>query len=430
MVKSKLALYGGLKTIKKNLKKFNTFDNKEIYAAKKVVKSGILSEFLAKPGEKFFGGKYVKKFEKNFASYFKVKHAISVNSWTSGLICAVGALDPKPGDEIITTPWTMSATAISILHWNCIPVFADIEKDTFCIDYKSIEKKISKKTIAILSVDIGGQSADIKKLNLIAKKYNLKIISDTAQAPGAKYLGEYAGTLTDIGGFSFNYHKHIHTGEGGMLVTNNNQLAKKMKLLRNHAEGAISNKKIKNYFNYRGYNFRLGEIESAIGIEQLKKLKKILKNRNLIVKKLNNSLGKLENLIIPKVRKNCSHVYYVYKIKIKKNNIVTRDQIFKALVAEGIPNLSKKYGNIHFLPIFQKNLNQNKLPFPWCLNKRRIKFYKKNYNPGSCAVSEKLNKEEYIGFEICQNELKGKELDLIISAFKKVWKFYFAKKKK
>jgi perosamine synthetase len=427
MDKNKLAIFGGQKTIKKKFKKFNTYGKQELFAANKVVKSGILSEFLAKPGNKYYGGKYVKKFEKKFADFFNVKHAISVNSWTSGLICAVGALDPKPGDEIITTPWTMSATAVSILHWNCIPVFADIEKDTFCIDYKSVEEKISKKTIAILSVDIGGQSADIKKLNHIAKKYNLKIISDSAQAIGAKINGKYAGTQTDIGGFSFNYHKHIHTGEGGMLVTNNNKLAEKMRLLRNHAEGAILNKKIKNYFNYRGYNFRLGEIESAIGLEQLKKLKLIIKNRCLIVKKINKNFKKLENLIVPKVRENCTHIYYVYKIKIKENNVVTKDQIYKALIAEGVPNLSSQYGNIHFLPIFKKNLKQNKFPFPWSLNKERINFYKKNYDSGSCPVAENLNKKEFIGFEICQNELNSKDLSLFISAFKKVWKYYFDK---
>lgn len=425
MNKNKLAIFGGQKTIKKKFKKFNTYGKQELLAANKVIKSGILSEFLAKPGNKYYGGKYVKKFEKKFSNFFNVKHAISVNSWTSGLICAVGALDPKPGDEIITTPWTMSATAVSILHWNCIPVFADIEKDTFCIDYKSVEEKISKRTIAILSVDIGGQSADIKKLKYIAKKYNLKIISDTAQAIGARIEGKFAGTQTDIGGFSFNYHKHIHTGEGGMLVTNNNKLAEKMRLLRNHAEGAIFDKNIKNYFNYRGYNFRLGEIESAIGIEQLKKLKKIIKNRCLIVKKINNNFKKLKNLILPKVRKNCTHVYYVYKIKIKKNNLATKDQIYKALIAEGVPNLSNQYGNIHLLPIFKKNLKQNKFPFPWSLNKNRINFYKKNYDYGSCPVAENLNKEEFIGFEICQNELNSKDLNLFISAFKKVWKFYF-----
>ncbi len=231
--------------LKKRFKRFNTYDFKELNAARNVVSSGILSNYLGVWGERFNGGKYVKKFEKNIEKFFKVKHAVTVNSWTSGLICAVGALNPKPGDEIITTPWTMSATAMSILHWNCIPIFVDIDDKTFCIDPSKIEEKITKKTIAILSVDIGGQSADYEKLNYIAKKHNIKIISDSAQAPGSLYKNRFTGTLTDIGGFSLNCHKHIHTGEGGILVTNNNKIAERLRLLRNHGENVNTKKKIK-----------------------------------------------------------------------------------------------------------------------------------------------------------------------------------------
>ena len=121
------------------------------------MKSGILSDFLGAPGENFLGGKYVKKFENEFSKKFDVKHSISVNSWTSGLIAAVGSVGIEPGDEVIVTPWTMCASASSILHWNAIPVFADIEPDTFCIDPKKIEEKITNRTRAIMSVDIFGQ---------------------------------------------------------------------------------------------------------------------------------------------------------------------------------------------------------------------------------------------------------------------------------
>ena len=157
-----------------------------------------------------------------------MKHAITVNSWTSGLIAAVGALSIEPGDEIIVSPWTMCASATAILHWNAIPVFADIEGDTFCLDPVSVEKKINSKTKAIMSIDIAGQSANMDALKNIAKKYNLKIISDTAQAPGALYKGKLAGTLGDVGGISLNYHKHIHTGEGGVLFTNDDLIAEKL----------------------------------------------------------------------------------------------------------------------------------------------------------------------------------------------------------
>ena len=417
MIKKKLAIFGGKKVISKRFKKFNTYNNKELQAASKVIKSGFLSEFLATKGKYSQGGKYVRKFEKKIEDYFKVRKAIVVNSWTSGLIVAIGALDVEPGDEIITTPWTMCATATAILHWNCIPVFADIEPDTFCIDPNSIEKVITSKTKAILAVDIFGQSADMNKINKIAKKYSLKVISDSAQAPGSLFKNKFSGTLADIGGYSLNYHKHFHTGEGGILVTNNLQLAKRMNLLRNHAEAVIDKSEKLN--NMIGYNFRLGEIECAIGIKQLKKLKNIIKNRISIEKKINNELKKLKGLQIPKVRKNCTHVYYVYAMIIDENiTKVSRDTIYKALVKEGINCLSKNYANLHLLPLFQKKIAYGFKHFPWVIDSKKSKI---SYEKGICPVAEKLNSKTYLGYELCQFEMDRKEINLFLKAFKKVW---------
>jgi len=196
---SKLSIKGGKKTINYKFKRFNTIGNEEIKAVTKVVKSGVLSKFLGEPDPDFYGGPMVKKFEANCREYFNVKHAITVNSWTSGLTAAVGALDIEPGDEIIVSTLTMCATATAILQWNCIPVFADIDPHTFNIDPKSIEKNISPYTKAIMTTDIYGQSADMTTIRSIAEKYSLKIISDTAQSPGSITNGDYSGTLADIG---------------------------------------------------------------------------------------------------------------------------------------------------------------------------------------------------------------------------------------
>ena len=415
---NKLALFGGKKTISHKFTRFNTYNHKEVDAANKVIKSGILSQFIGAPGEFFDGGTYVKKFERKIEKYFGVKKAILVNSWTSGLIAAVGALDVEPGDEIITAPWTMCATATAILHWNCIPVFADIEHDTFCIDPKSVEKLITKKTKAILSVDIAGQSADMRALKRIAKKYNIKIISDTAQAPGSFYHKKYTGTISDIGGFSLNYHKHIHTGEGGILVTNNLKLARRMSLIRNHAEAGINiNEKLNNMI---GFNFRLGEVEAAMGIEQLNKLKGIIKGRQFIVSKINKELKKLKGLFIPKVREKCTHVYYMYQMKIdEKKTGVSRDLIHKALVAEGIECLQTKFSNLHLMPLYQNKVAYGSKSFPWNINKSKNKV---NYKKGICPVAEKLHDKTYLGFEMCQFEMDEKETQSFIDAFKKVWK--------
>ena len=211
-MKNKLAIHGGTKAIKKlDFKKYNTIGKEELKAAREVIKSGVLSDFLGTHSSKFLGGKKVLEFEDKCKKFFKKKYAITTNSWTSGLVAAIGSLDIEPGDEIIVSPWTMCASATSIIHWNAIPVFADIDEKTFCIDPNSIIKNISKKTKAILAVDIFGQSCDIKKINKIAKKYHLKVITDSAQAIGSKREKKFTGTDSDIGGFSLNYHKHIHT---------------------------------------------------------------------------------------------------------------------------------------------------------------------------------------------------------------------------
>jgi len=415
----KLALNGGEKTINVPFKKYNSIGLEESNAVKSVIDSGVLSQFLGKWSPDFFGGPKVKEFEENCKKYFKVKHAITVNSWTSGLVAAVGAIGIEPGDEVIVPTWTMCATATAILHWNGIPVFADIDNETFCISTESIEKNISKYTKAIISVDIGGHPANTKKINEIAKKYNLKVISDTAQAPAATNEGDLAGTLTDIGGYSLNYHKHIHTGEGGILVTNDDYLAERMFLIRNHAEAAVGDMNIENLSNMLGHNFRLGEIECAIGIEQLKKLDFFVNTRRFAAEKLTNALSKLKGLSTPIVKKGCTHSYYMFFMKVNDDITgVSRDKIYDALVAEGVQGLSKKFANLHLLPLYQKKIAYGNNGFPW-----NSEFCKRDisYKKGICPVAEKLHDNSYLGFEMCRFELPEDDLNSMIKAFYKVW---------
>jgi perosamine synthetase len=420
MSRSVLAINGGNKTIKKTLPVYNSMGLEEVKAVGEVVKSGVLSQYLGCWHDDFYGGPKVQEFERKCEKYFDVKHAITVNSWTSGLIAAVGSIGIEPGDEIIVTPWTMSASATAILHWNAIPIFADIEPETFCLDLASVEANITYKTKAIMSVDIFGHSADMNALISLAKKYNLKVISDTAQAPAAYYHGRYAGTLADIGGYSLNYHKHIHTGEGGIIVTNDNDLADRMRLIRNHAESVVMGKGVTNLNNMIGHNFRLGEIECAIGIEQLKKLKRLVKTRQKSAKRLSGGLKKLSCLRLPIVKDDCTHVYYAYPLIVDIKELkVSRYLIIKALEAEGVPGLAAGYVNVHLLPMYQKKIAYGSYGFPWNLENVRQDI---DYTKGICPVAEKLHDETFISLGMCAYDFSDNDIDLIIKAFKKVWK--------
>ena len=416
---AKLALLGGPATITKPFKQYNPIGVEEVQVAKEVIESGVLSQFIGAWHPDFLGGAKVKEFEAQCASYFGVKHAITVNSWTSGLIAAVGAIGIQPGDEVIVPPWTMCASATAILHWNAIPVFADIDPATFCLDSKSVEANITPHTKAIMAVDIFGQSADMDVLMAIAKRHNLKVISDTAQAPGAMYKGKYAGTLANVGGFSLNYHKHIHTGEGGILVTNDDQIAQRLQLIRNHAEAVVEGMGVSDLTNMVGYNFRLGEIECAMGITQLKKLERFVESRNTVAIRLNAILADLPGLRTPSVMVGCTHVYYLYGMVLDTKLLgVKREVLVKALEAEGIKGLANGYQNVHLLPIFQKKIAYGSKGFPWSSDICRRDV---TYEKGICPVAEKLHDETYMSFAMCLHDLNDSDVDLIGKAFSKVW---------
>ena len=419
MTNEKLALLGGKKIVQTPFRRYNPIGSEELEAATGVIKSGVLSKFLGVWDEDFYGGPKVQEFERACETYFGVKHAVSVNSWTSGLVAAVGAIGIEPGDEVIVTPWTMCASATAILHWNAIPIFADIDPQTFNIDPKSVEANITPLTKAIVAADIFGQSCDIKSLMAIAKRYNLKVITDTAQAPGTwTEKNKNTGTLADVGGFSLNYHKHIHTGEGGILVTNDDIIFERLQLIRNHGEAVVEDKGVNNITNMLGHNFRLGEIESAMGIEQLKKLEGLVKRREDVAKRLTEGIKDLRGLKTPFVESGNTHAYYVYPLVLDIDALkVSRKKICDALNAEGL-DFSEGYVNVHLLPMYQRKIAYGSNGFPWTSD-----IYKGSatYDKGICPVAEELHEYTCICYGLCTHELDDTEVDLIITAFKKVW---------
>jgi perosamine synthetase len=416
----KLALFGGEKTITKGFSKYESIGKEELAAVSSVIESGNLSQFLGSwDPEYFYGGPKIQQFEKQWKQFFDVEYAVSVNSNTSGLIVALGAIGIEPGDEVIVSPWTMSASATSILVWNAIPVFADIENETFNLDIRSIERNITPQTKAILVPDIFGHPADLGGIMNLAAKHGLSVIEDSAQAPNAFYKGKLAGTIADIGVFSLNCHKHVNTGEGGMCVTNDARLAERMALIRNHGEAVVGDMGVEEINNIIGFNLRMTELNAAVGIEQLKKMGFYTDDRTDVGTRLTAGLKDLVGLITPEVKPDCTHVYYMYGLQIDLEKTgVTRERLLEALAAEGVPALCSGYLNIHLLPIYQRKIAHGSKGFPWSAD-----FYKGNvdYSKGICPVAEELQDETYFAIEMCVHQYTVKETDLIIRAFHKVW---------
>jgi dTDP-4-amino-4,6-dideoxygalactose transaminase len=414
-----LALFGGPRAIAAPLPPLVTMGDDEVAAASEVIRSGVLSGYIGAPGDAFMGGPRVRAFEAQAAEYFGVKHAIAVNSWTSGLVAAVGAIGIEPGDEIITTPWTMAATATAIVHWCGIPVFADIDRDTFNIDPAAVERHISPRTRAVIAVDIFGQSADMAALRDICRRHGLKLLSDCAQAPGARVFDRMAGTLADIGGYSFNYHKHIHCGEGGVLVTDDDRYARRLALIRNHAEAVVQAEAPAELANLLGFNFRMGEIEAAIASVQLTKLAPRVAARQRAAAQLDAGLGGLPGLKTPRVAVGNTHAYYIYGLQLDTPALgVPRARLVEALRAEGVPGLVPSYQNLHLLPMFRHKVAYGSAGFPWA---RPYGDRTLHYGPGQNPVAEQLHAQTFLGLALGQFAHGPEPIGRIVAAFRKVW---------
>jgi len=421
-----LAVEGGSQAIPDPFPLYRSLGEEEVEAANRVLRSGVLSAFIGAPGPGFFGGPEVQALEREAAERFGVRHVVAVNSWTSGLVAAVGAIGIAPGDEVIVTPWTMVATATAILHWNGIPVFADIDPHTFNLDPAAVEAVITPRTRAILCADIFGQSADLPALRAIADRHGLRLLTDTAQAPGALLAGRSAGTAADIGGFSLNYHKHIHCGEGGLLVTNDDHLAQRLKLIRNHGEAVIQSDDPSELANILGHNFRLGEIEAAIARAQLHKLPALVASRQRAADRLRAGLADLPGLQLPVVADQATHVYYVFGMTLDPELLGrSRGWVVEALQAEGVLALLEGYQCIHLNPLFRHRIGYGTEGFPWkglASGDSTV-----TYTPGLCPVAEDLHQRTFLGLNLCAHPYTDPQIDQVVAAFRKVWAYLEAR---
>jgi perosamine synthetase len=420
---SKLAINGG-KAIRTQLfPAYNTIGQQEKDAVMKVLDTGNLSQFLGAYHSDFLGGPTVKAFESAWAEAFNVKYAVSVNSNTSGLYTAMGAIGVQPGDEVIVSPYSMSASAIAPLLYGGVPVFADIDPVTFCMSPESIKACITPRTKAILIVHIFGHPAEMDSIMALAKEHNLYVIEDCAQAPMGKYKGKNLGTIGDLGIFSLNYHKHIHTGEGGVITSNNSELVDRCQMIRNHAENVVEPKAIKDLTNMIGFNYRMTEIECAIGIEQLKKLPSLLEERLKNVAYLNTNLGGIKGLELqPEVKNGSVHTYYVHPIKYDKDLIgVDRNTFVNALKAE-LPSAILRetaplIGAGYVMPIYLQPIYQQKAAWAF---EHHLTDENINYPKGLCKITEQMHYEKLITHEFMRPGMTMDDMNDVVNAFHKI----------
>lgn len=423
MAKDKLAIHGGSPIRTKIWPDHKTTGPEEIRAALKVLESGYLSLYegnlFAEAPFSFYGGTSVQKLEKEWAAFYGVKHAVSMNSATSGLYAAVGAAGVGPGDEVIVSPYTMSASATCALVYNAIPVFADIEKETFNIDPKSVEKMITPRTKAIVVIHIMGHPADMDPIMALAKKHNLIVIEDAAQAHGATYKGRKVGAIGDMGVFSLNVNKTIQVGEGCLVTTNDDELAKRLQLIRNHGEVVADQMEYKNISNIIGYNYRMCEVEAAMASEQLKKLESMNKARIELAEYLTKHLAKFEGITVPAVKKDCRHVYYVYGMKYDEAKVgVPRSVFAKALCQEGIPVFEGYVKPLYLQQLYQKKLGYGGKGCPF-----KCEHYSGtvSYAKGVCPITERMYEKEYLGFEYMKAPNILEDMNDVVRGFEKVF---------
>ena len=322
------------------------FDSEELEEIKKVLDSGWVSQ-----------GPKVKELEDEIAEYLGVKYAIAVTNCTSALHLALLSIGVKRGDEILVADFTFPATGHAVLYCRAKPIFVDIDLKTYNINPESIEEKITERTKAIIPVHTFGQPAEMDKIMEIAKDHNLKVIEDVACALGAKYKNKHAGTIGDVGCFSFHARKGITTGEGGMVVTNDKNLADKIRNLSVFGmTSAWDREKSTEFiipeFTAVGYNYKMSDITAAVGVAQLRKLDRIIERKRELAKYWDEKLQEMDFIEAPYVSKNVKHIYQSYVALVDK--CINRNTLIETLMKTGIQTQIGTYAS-HIQPVYNSN---------------------------------------------------------------------------
>ncbi len=393
-------------------------------AALEVLDSDVLSAFLGGPGPLFLGGPRVRELEARWAERYGFRHAVSVNSWTSGLVTCIGACGIGPGDEVICSPFTMSASATCALFYGGIPIFADVDPHTFCLDPASVESRITSRTRAIVVVHLFGHPAEMDALLAIAKRHDLFVIEDAAQAPGTHYRGQPVGALGDLGGFSLNYHKHVHAGEGGVIVTHDDQLALRCQLIRNHGENAVDALGVADLTNVIGHNFRLTELQAAIATAQLARLDGYLAHRQRLARHLHARIAALPGLSSHPPPADCTHAYYVFPLLYDAEVTGLSRDLFVRAVAQELPATDDFEQTPlvagYVRPLYLSRIYQERagLAHGHPFNANPGVTY--HYPRGLCPVAERLHERELLLTPLVREPLTEDDIDDLADAMEKV----------
>tara|TARA_Y100000766_G_scaffold59499_1_gene48865 strand:- start:629 stop:1849 length:1221 start_codon:yes stop_codon:yes gene_type:complete len=324
-------------------------------------------------------GNLAIEFGEKVAEFTGAKHGLAVSSGTAALHLSVCALDLKQGDEVITCPMSFCATSNSVLYQGAKVVFVDIDSNTINIDVNKIEEKITSRTKAIMPIDFRGHPANLHEIKLLADKYNLRVIEDGSHSIGSTYkinnekyfCGD--GIHSDLCTFSFHPVKHITTGEGGVILTNDTQLFNKLNKLQKHGidrrDEMFSEKKRIGSWYYEmellGYNYRMNEMQAALGLSQLKKLNSFIKRRRQIVNIYNSELSSIENIIVPPEEENVNSNFHIYVIQILENKYFDRYEIYYHLIEMGYAPMIH-YIPIHLLKFYKETFNYKIGDYPNC----------------------------------------------------------------
>ena len=419
------AILGGPRVREQPFPSRQTMGDEEREAVLRVMDTDVLSAFLGSAGPFFLGGPHVRAFEDAWCEREDFAHAISVNSWTSGLVVAMGAVGVEPGDEVICTPYTMSASATAAMFYGGVPIFADIDPDTLNLCPKAFEAAITPRTRAVVVVHLLGRPADMDGICAVAKRHGVAVIEDAAQAPGVLYKGTPVGAIGDIGGFSLNFHKHIHCGEGGMLVTQRDDLARASQLIRNHGENAVTEEELDQIINPIGSNYRLTELQAAIGCEQLKRLDGYLETRQRLATRLGDRIGARDGLTVQTLEPGSTHAYYVFPIRFDAARVgLSRRRFVQAVAAElpepeGFESMALVEGYVKPLylnPVYQKKRALGRKGYPWAFNPEVDYSYPK----GLCPVAERMYEQELILCPLVREPLTEADMDDLAAAIENV----------